>query len=95
MQLADVVATSIEVGATRSRKAKVAALASRLLTASTEELPIVTSYLAGSLRQRRTGLGWCSLTALPAPAAEPSLSVVEVDAAYERMGRLAGPGSAT
>ena len=95
--LADVVATSAAVAATRSRKAKVAALAERLAQAAAHdpaELEIVTSYLAGSLRQRRTGLGWRSLATLPAPAAESSLTVAQVDAAFGRIALLAGAGSA-
>ena len=66
MLLADVVATSQAVAATRSRKAKVVALAETLGRAG-DEIETVTSYLAGSLRQRRTGLGWRSMQSLPAP----------------------------
>jgi len=94
MQLADLVATSATVAATRSRKAKVAAIAERLAMASAEELPVVVSYLGGALLQRRTGLGWRSLTALPPAAAEPSLEVVEVHAAFDAIATLAGAGSA-
>ena len=94
--LADVVATSAEVTATRSRKAKVAALAGRLGQATSsapEEIATLTSYLAGSLRQRRTGLGWRSMQALPPPAAEPSLTVLEVHEAFARLAELSGSGS--
>jgi len=91
--LAELVATSATVAATGSRKAKVAALAACLETASPEELEVVVSYLAGTLRQRRTGLGWRSLTTLPPPAAEPSLSVLDVHGAFERIAALAGAGS--
>ena len=49
--LADVVATSATVAATRSRKAKVAAIASLLSEAAPEELETVTAYVGGSLRQ--------------------------------------------
>jgi DNA ligase-1 len=93
MQLADVVATSAVVAATRSRKAKVAALAARLAEASAEELPVVVSYLGGALRQRRTGLGWRSLATLPPPASASTLSVAEVDAAFDVLAGLAGEGS--
>jgi len=96
MLLADVVATSTEVGATRSRKAKTAAFAAlfeRLTEAEPEEIRTVTSYLAGSLRQRRTGLGWRSMQSLPSPADEPSLTVLEVHEAFERIAALAGSGS--
>lgn len=93
MLLADIVSTSNAVAATRSRKAKVAALATCLGAAAREELPVVTAYLGGSLLQRRTGLGWRSLTSLPAPAAEPALTVEGVHEAFERISRLAGAGS--
>jgi len=96
MLLADVVATSTEVASTRSRKAKTAALAellARVATADPEEIRTVTSYLAGSLRQRRTGLGWRSMQSLPPPAAEPSLTVLEVHEAFDRIAALAGSGS--
>ncbi|MGH3353958.1 MAG: ATP-dependent DNA ligase [Nocardioides sp.] len=93
MLLADIVSTSNAVAATRSRKAKVAALAECLGAAARNELPVVVAYLAGSLLQRRTGLGWRSLTTLPSPAAEPSLTVVDVHEAFERMSLLSGSGS--
>ena len=43
MLLADLVATSQAVAATRSRKAKVAALAERLGQAAADALPVVTA----------------------------------------------------
>ena len=96
MLLADLVAAYDAVRATRSRKAKVAALADVLRTAahgSAEQVEVATSYLSGVLRQRRTGLGWRSLTDLPAPSAVGSLDVLDVDTAFDEMGRLSGPGS--
>ena len=93
MLLADIVATSNAVAATRSRKAKVASLAECLGTAARNELPAATAYLAGSLLQRRTGLGWRSLTTLPSPTDEASLTVGEVHEAFERMSLLSGAGS--
>ena len=53
----------------------------------------MTSYLAGSLRQRRTGLGWRSMQSLPPPASEPSLTVLEVHEAFDQIAALAGSGS--
>jgi DNA ligase 1 len=93
--LADVAATSAAVAATRSRLAKRAALVDLLRRTPAEEVAVVARYLAGELRQRRTGLGWRSLADLPDPAGEPSLEVLAVDAAFERMAGLSGPGSAT
>ena len=95
MLLAELVATSAAVAATRSRLAKVAALAETLTRAAPDEVEIVTSYLSGSLRQRRTGVGWRSARATVAPAEKPSLTVTEVDAAFAELAELSGPGSQT
>jgi DNA ligase-1 len=92
--LADVAATSAALAATRSRLAKRALLVDLLRRAEPAEVPVVARYLAGELRQRRTGLGWRSLQQLPEPAAAPALGVLAVDAAFERMAALSGPGSA-
>ena len=94
MQLADLVATSAAVAQTRSRKAKVTALAERLGATEPDERAVVVSYLGGALLQRRTGLGWRGLADLPAPADVPTLQVAEDHDAFERMAALAGAGSA-
>jgi DNA ligase 1 len=60
-----------------------------------DDVEIVVSFLAGELRQRRTGLGWASLRSLPPPAESPTLTVAAVDATFEGMAGLAGPGSDT
>jgi DNA ligase-1 len=91
--LADVVATSGVVAATRSRKAKVAAIADLLSSAAADELETVTAYVGGTLRQRRTGLGWRGLTSLPEPASSSSLTVLEVHEAFDRLAALSGAGS--
>jgi DNA ligase-1 len=96
MLLADLAEASAAVTATRSRKAKVAALAAALANArggGADEVATATSYLSGALRQRRTGLGWRSLAEPPAPAAASSLTVAEVDAAFEEISHVSGPGS--
>lgn len=96
MQLAEIAAASAEVAATRSRKAKVArfaALFQQLQGSSAEEVETATAYLAGTLRQRRTGLGWRSLAALPDPAPSASLTVLEVHRALDAISGLAGSGS--
>jgi DNA ligase 1 len=93
MLLADLVETSGVVAATRARKAKVAAIAERLGQAEAAELPVVTAYLGGTVLQRRTGVGWRGLSALPEPAAEPSLTPLEVHDTLDRLAALSGPGS--
>jgi len=95
MLLADLAATSSALATTRSRLAKRALLVDLLRRTPPADVAVVSRYLGGELRQRRTGLGWRSLTSLPGPSSEPSLSVAEVDAAFERMASLAGTGSAT
>ena len=93
MLLRDLVETSNAVAATRSRKAKVAAIAERLAQAEVEELPVVTAYLGGTILQRRTGVGWRGLSSLPAPADEPSVTPLEVHEALDRLAAMAGAGS--
>ena len=93
MLLAEVVEASGRVGATRSRKIKVEILAEAVAAAEPVEVDAVVAYLSGSLLQRRTGLGWRSMTAAVDPASEPSLTVAEVDAAFSAIAGLSGAGS--
>jgi DNA ligase-1 len=93
--LARVVETSQTVAATRSRKAKVAALAACLAEADTDDLEVVTAYLGGTLLQRRTGVGWRGIGSPPSPADEPTLTVLDVHRAFDRIAALAGVGSQT
>ena len=81
------------VAATRSRNAKRDLLAATLAEAGPGDLEIAVSYLAGSLRQRRPGLGWRGLAALPSPASEASLTLDQVDETFETMAGLSGSGS--
>ena len=53
--------------ATRSRNAKRDLIAAVLRDADADDVEIVVSYLSGSLRQRRTGVGWKSLQSVPTP----------------------------
>jgi DNA ligase-1 len=95
MLLNEVAATSADVTATSRRLAKVERLAQCLRRAAPEDVATVVAYLSGDLRQRRTGLGYAALRELPAPAGEPSLELSEVDAEFEAIANLSGPGSAT
>lgn len=94
MQLSRVVETSRQVAATRARSTKTALLAATLGETPPEELPLVVSWLAGVLPQRRTGLGWRGLRTMPPPASGATLSVAEVDRALDHLAGLAGTGSA-
>jgi DNA ligase-1 len=90
---ADLAATSLAVGATRSRKRKAELVGETLRALEPGEVEPAVAFLSGELRQRRTGVGWASLQDLPAPAAEPSLQVGDVDLTLERVAELSGSGS--
>ena len=93
MLLADLVATSAAVAGTSRRLAKVALIAGALRLLAADEVVPAVAYLSGELRQRQIGVGWASLRDHPPPAAEPTLTVRDVDAALERIGATAGAGS--
>src|SRR3954467_14100535 len=96
---AQLAVTSADVAATRSRLAKRAVIAAALRVAAPadldaarpaqpSELFLVVTYLSGSLRQRRTGVGWASLNAVPPPVDTASLTVHDVDAAFEEIATI-------
>jgi DNA ligase-1 len=93
---AQVVQTSAQVGGTRSRTAKVTALAGLLGELATGEVDAAASWLAGEPRQGRLGAGWRTLSALDAaPAERPTLSITDVDDALARLADVpGGAGSA-
>jgi DNA ligase 1 len=95
MLLADVVNTSVEVAATRSRLAKVKALAGLLARAEPGAVEAAVAFLAGAPRQGRTGAGWRTLYDLAVePVDEPGLTVERTDQLLEELSRTAGKGSA-
>ena len=95
MHLADLVTTSRLVAETRARSRKTAALADLLRRLGAEEIDIAVAFLSGDLRQGRIGLGGAAVrNARPESAAsEPSLTLIEVDAAFERIAATTGSGS--
>jgi DNA ligase-1 len=96
--LAEIVAVSARVALTRGRLAKVDALAACFQASRGEEVGIAVKYLSGSVRQRRLGIGGVTLAAVrrTAPATSmATLTLLEVDAALERIAETTGPGSAT
>jgi DNA ligase-1 len=94
--LSDLVDTSAAVAATRSRLSKVESLSGLLRRAqSADEAEVVTAFLAGQPRQGRIGTGWRTLSELDtAPAPEPALTVLGVDATFEELATTSGKGSA-
>ena len=93
--LATLVDASNTAAQTSSRRAKRDAIAACLRGASPNEVEIAVAYLSGEIRQGRIGLGYASLAAQRgAPAAEPGLSLPDVDAALDQLAATTGKGSA-
>ena len=94
MLLVALVETSNAVAATRSRKAKVEALASLLRSLAPEEVEVAVGFLTGVPRQGRIGVGWRSAYRQEfEPAAEASVEVLEVDRILTELAGTSGPGS--
>ena len=93
MLLTELVEASTAVGATRSRLEKVDRIAAVLRRLEPHEVEAGVAFLSGELRQRQIGVGWATLRDVPPPASAPTLTIAEVDAAFEHIGTLAGPGS--
>ena len=94
MLLADLVATSAAVAATRSRLAKVAALGDLLRQLEPAEVEPAVGFLTGVPRQGRIGVGWRTAFQVDVAAAEePSIHVLELDAALAELAATSGPGS--
>lgn len=93
MLLEQVLSVSQAVRATRSRLAKRDAVAQLLRDATPEEVPLVASYLAGVLPQRRIGVGWRGLRDVPEPADMASVTVSELDDALSAVAAVSGAGS--
>ena len=95
MLLRELVEASAAVRATSARGGKVAALADLLRRLEPSETPAAVAWLSGVLTQRQIGVGWAALRDAPAPAAEPSLTVAEVEDTFTRVGAMSGSGSQT
>jgi DNA ligase 1 len=93
--LADVVATSAAVTATRSRSEKVALLAELLRRLEPGEVRVAVGFLAGAPRQGRVGVGYATVYGVELePAAAPSLTVTELDRTITEVQASTGGGSA-
>jgi DNA ligase 1 len=93
--LIDVATASAEVGGSASRLAKIARIAELLSRSRSDPtlVAIVVSWLSGELPQRQIGVGWAALRSLPPAAAQPSLTVLAVDATFSAIGAVSGKGS--
>ncbi len=93
-ELADVVTAAQQVAQTPGRRAKVETLAALLGELDPDEVVPAVGMLVGSPRQGRTGVGWRTLaSSRPEPATSPTLTVLDVDAALERLAGATGAGS--
>ena len=94
--LADIVSASLDVAATRSRLQKTQRLATLLGSLAAAEVQPGVGFLCGELRQGKLGVGYASLRKLRTlpPAEQASVSVLELDEAFERLAALSGKGSA-
>jgi DNA ligase 1 len=93
--LADVAAASREVTETRSRSRKIAILAELLGRLEPNEVPLAVGFLSGAPRQGRVGVGYSTIYGIERPpAAEPSVTVEELDRAISAVQVTTGSGSA-
>jgi len=96
MRLNEVVETSARVAEASGRLVKIGHLAEALRRAGAQEARVAVGVLTGVPRQGRIGIGFAQLRqarAEPA-AAEATLTLGEVDAAFERLLAIKGKGAA-
>jgi DNA ligase-1 len=92
--LASLVETSSTVAGTRSRKAKVEALAALLRSLDADEVEVAVGFLTGVPRQGRIGVGWRSAYRQDVePAVEASVEVLELDRILTELAGTSGAGS--
>lgn len=94
-RLFDVAEASAQIATTGARSVKTKRLAEVLRAADLDDVPKVVAWLSGDLLQRRIGVGWAALSTTPPAAAQPSLTVDEVNRAFSEMAEASGPGSQT
>ncbi|MFL5862686.1 MAG: hypothetical protein ACJ780_18235 [Solirubrobacteraceae bacterium] len=92
---AAVVTASAEVAVTSSRSAKIAILADLLQRVEAVEVPAAVGFLSGLPRQGRIGIGYATIRGIDRlPAAEPSLTITDVDRSISDIETTIGSGSA-
>jgi len=105
--LNEIARVSAQVADVPGRRAKIGLIAGLLGEAAADEVPLAVAFLSGELRQRQIGVGYAALRdllgtqgdavgvaaeALP-PAAKPTVTVTEADAAFAAIGQVSGPGA--
>src|SRR5207253_3949571 len=93
--LAALVRISNQVAATSSRLAKTRELADFLKPLEREEIEIALPYLSGDIRQGKLAVGYAALqSARVGHASAATLSLGDVDAAFQRLKQIKGKGAA-
>ncbi|MEO6570695.1 MAG: ATP-dependent DNA ligase, partial [Ilumatobacteraceae bacterium] len=94
MRFVDLAHTSRLVSDTSRRNEKIAAWSGFLAGVSTDEIPAAVAFGVGTSSHGRLGVGWATLRDVrPAPAAEASLGIGEVDRVLGGLAGIAGAGS--
>src|SRR5437773_11008047 len=96
MLLAELLAASERVAGTRSRLAKIDALAECLRRLDASEIALGVAYLSGDTRQGRSGIGYAALkdARAAAPGSAARLTLAHFDEALARLAQTKGEGSA-
>jgi DNA ligase-1 len=96
MHFSEVVNASRDVGQAPGRLVKVGRLSVLLAALLPEEIEPVVAFLSGQPRQARLGIGHAAISAISQGSQSPvgpSLTILDVDAAFDAMATLSGPGS--
>ena len=107
MLLSDLVDVSAAVAGTSARGAKIEQIAALLRRVPAGEVKVAVAFLSGEILQGQIGVGYAALGGLlrigaadrddpglpEAPAVMPTLSLTDVDVAFDAIGAIAGPGS--
>ncbi len=94
MLLARLAETSLAVAATSSRTAKRDLLAATIGDLEPDEIEPAVGFLIGTPRQGAIGVGWATVARLEVvPAAEPTVTVGDLDQLLTAVAATTGPGS--
>ena len=94
--LADVVRASAAVAATSSRLAKIKVIADCLRALEAAEVEAALPWLSGEIRQGKLTVGYAALrSAMGDAALSPSLTIQDVDRAFDDLKAVKGKGSAS
>jgi DNA ligase-1 len=103
--LSDLADASAAVAGTSARSAKIEQIAALLRQVPPGEVKVAVAFLSGEILQGQIGVGYAALSGLlrfgpagrhgvtEAPAAEPSLTLTDVNAAFDAIGAITGAGS--